>query len=543
MENKEWLSMTEKATRIGYWPLRTNTDDVTEHRRHGVGQAVTFNKEGAVFDGIGSAVSLPVTEETNGSRPFSLSLQFQVKDGKGFLPGGLASVYTVEKMEGWHLSVLTQAGVTSTQSNWRNLQFGWSTAKGEDVWRDWGSPGNGRMISALCVHDGHLYAGTFDNAVDNRGRVFRLDNATGEWMDCGYPDDSNSVYAFAEFKGHLYAGTMRYRAGGSSLPDSPNIEPGGRVYRYKGGQEWELFGELPVPDNDSVGALTVYDDRLIAMSFYPHGVFAYDEHGNCKPLGAPGPAGNIRTFNLAPHQGDLYIGCNSSGGVYRRKLDEPWTYCGNVPTCSQVYCFSTFHNRLLMGIWHEARMLRYEGGTEWSDYGLMDEELEVMGVSVFNGKLYGGTLPGGFVYRYNGERNWEKIAVLEEPDPNIRYRRVWSMAVYNGKLFAGTLPSGKVWSLSRDPLATHDTSLADGWHRAVVTYDRSKLELYVDGALVSEAACDAGTIDSAALAGLPLTLGKGPQCHFSGVIREVELFAGVLTADEAARLSGKGAGA
>lgn len=526
-----------KGRRIGYWPLRADCRDASGEGRHGEAKSLVFSKEGAVFDGIGSAVTLPVSAETDGSRPFSLSLEFQVKDGKGFLPGGLASLYSEERMEGWHLSVLTQAGVTSTQSNWRNLQFGWSTTNGEDVWKDWGSPGDGRMVSALCVHGGHLYAGTFDNAVDNRGRVFRLDEAAGTWIDCGHPDESNAVYALAEFKGELYAGTMRYRASGSSIPGSPNEEPGGRLFRYKGGREWELLAELQVPDNDSVGAMTVYDDRLIAMSFYPHGVFAYDEHGNCEELGAPGPEGKTRTFNLAPHQGDLYIGCNESGGVYRRKLDEPWTYCGNVPQCSQVYCFSTFHNRLLMGIWNEARMLRYEGGTEWSDYGLMDEELEVMGVSVFNGKLYGGTLPGGFVYRYNGNRSWEKIAALEEQDPNIRYRRVWSMAVYSGKLFAGTLPSGKVWSLCRDPLATYDQSLADGWHQAVVTYDRQRLALYVDGRLVSKAVCDSETIDSASLAGLPVTLGKGPQCHFSGVMREVELFDGALTSEEIAALS------
>ncbi|GAA3412330.1 LamG-like jellyroll fold domain-containing protein [Paenibacillus hodogayensis] len=528
---------SSKGRRIGYWPLRADWRDASGEGRHGQAKSLVFSEEGAVFDGIGSEVTLPVSAETDGSRPFSLSLEFQVKDGKGFLPGGLASVYSEERMEGWHLSVLTQAGVTSTQSNWRNLQFGWSTTNGEDVWKDWGSPGDGRMVSALCVHGGHLYAGTFDNAVDNRGRVFRLDEAAGTWIDCGHPDESNAVYALAEFKGELYAGTMRYRASGSAIPGSPNEEPGGRLFRYKGGREWELMAELPVPDNDSVGAMTVYDDRLIAMSFYPHGVFAYDEHGNCEELGAPGPEGKTRTFNLAPHQGDLYIGCNESGGVYRRKLDEPWTYCGNVPQCSQVYCFSTFHNRLLMGIWNEARMLRYEGGTEWSDYGLMDEELEVMGVSVFNGKLYGGTLPGGFVYRYNGDRSWEKIAVLEEQDPNIRYRRVWSMAVYSGKLFAGTLPSGRVWSLCRDPLATYDQSLTDGWHQAVVTYDRQRLALYVDGQLVSKAVFDSGTIDSASLAGLPVTLGKGPQCHFSGVMREVELFDGALTAEEIAALS------
>ncbi|MBP1993163.1 LamG domain-containing protein [Paenibacillus eucommiae] len=520
-----------KGQRIGYWPLRTDCQDASGEGGHGEASGrLVFDEEGAVFDGLGSAVTLPVSAATDGSRSFSLSLQFQVKDGKGFLPGGLASVYSEERMEGWHLSVLTQAGVTSTQSNWRNLQFGWSAAHGEDVWRDWGSPGDGRMVSALCVHAGHLYAGTFDNAKDHLGRVFRLDEAAGTWIDCGHPDESNAVYALAEFKGMLYAGTMRYRASGSSLPASPNEEPGGRIFRYKGGREWELFAELPVPDNDSIGAMTVYDDRLIAMSFYPHGVFAYDEDGRCEVLGAPGPEGTTRTFNMAPYRGDLYIGCNESAGVYRRKLGEPWEYCGNVPQCSQVYCFSVFHNDLLMGIWNEGRMLRYEGGIEWSDFGLMGDELEVMGVSVFNGKLYAGTLPSGHVYRYKGNREWELMGVLEDPDPDVRYRRVWSMAVYNGKLFAGTLPSGKVWSLSNDPLATCDTALTDGWHHTTITYDKERLALYLDGQFISSAECKDTT--SLALDNVSLVLGKGPQCHFSGLIREVELWDSALSAAE-----------
>jgi len=54
---------------------------------------------------------------------------------------------------------------------------------------------------------------------------------------------------------------------------------------------------------------------------------------------------------------------------------------------------------------------------------------------------------------------------------------------------------------------------------------------------VSEAACEDGKIDSESLAGLPVMLGKGPQCHFSGVMREVELFDGALTAEEIAALS------
>ncbi|MBP1993237.1 LamG domain-containing protein [Paenibacillus eucommiae] len=522
---------TEAVKRSGYWPLRTDCNDRTEQERHGVPQSIRFEDGAALFNGNDSTIVLPDLTETDGTLPFTMSLEFQVDDEGGFLPGGLGSRFSNERMEGWHLSVLTQAGVTSSQPNWRNLQFGWSTGKAADVWKDWGSPGNSRFIGALCVYSGDLYAGTFDDARDGKGRVHRLDE-DGSWVDCGNPDNSNMVMSLVEYKGRLYAGTMRYKAGGSQIDGSANVEPGGRIYRYEGGQSWTLFAELPVEGNDSVGAMTVYDNRLIAMSFYPYGIFAFDENGDCEPLGAPGPEGTTRTHTLAAFQGRLFVGCNESAGVYSRTLQDPWEYCGNVPNCDQVYCFSVYQDEFLMGIWREARMYSYDGGTQWSDRGMMASELEVMGVSVFNGKLYGGTLPGGHVYRYNGNSDWELAGVLEPQDPSIKYRRVWSMAVYKGQLFAGTLPSGKVWSLQNEPLATCDSSLSGQWHRATVTYDLKQLSLYLDGQFVSSAPFPDS--DRPTLSGIPLVLGQGPQCHFSGKIREVEIYDGALSAEEIA---------
>lgn len=531
-------SQEKNAGCIGYWPLGTDSKDYSGLGRHGAAKGNLTYEEGAVFDGVSAAVELPDIPETDGSRPFTLSLEFEVNDGKGFFPGGLASRYSETAMEGWHLSVLSQAGVTSSQPNWRNAQFGWSSGKSPIRWKDWGSPGDCRYICSMCVYKDSLYVGTFDDASDNRGHVYRL-GKDGVWTDCGTPDNSNSVWSMAEYNGKLYIGTMKYRASGSALPESPNQERGGSIYRYEGGKKWTLFARLPVENNDSVGALTVYDGKLIAMSFYPYGTFAFSEDGSCESLGSPGPEGKTRTMTLSPFRGQLFIGCNEKQGVSARTLDEPWADSGAVAKCDQVYCFSVFHNELLTGIWPEARMLRYEQGKDWSDFGLMGAEKEVMGISVFNGKLYGGTLPGGHVYRYaGGGHEWELIGVLEQPDPNILYRRVWTMAVYDGQLFAGTLPGGKVWSLTHDPLATADASLSDGWHRATAVYDRERLSLYIDGELAStvavppQASDESGRASALSASGFPFVLGKGPQCHFSGRIREVKLFDRALAASE-----------
>lgn len=122
---------------------------------------------------------------------------------------------------------------------------------------------------------------------------------------------------------------------------------------------------------------------------------------------------------------------------------------------------------------------------------------------------------------------------LEPFDPHYDYRRVWSMAVYKGQLFAGTLPSGKVWSLRNEPLATCDFGLSSGWHRVTVTYDLLQISLFLDGQFISSAAfADSSRKD---VSGIPFILGKGPQCHFSGRLREVELFDFAMSSEEVAQ--------
>ena len=67
-------------------------------------------------------------------------------------------------------------------------------------------------------------------------------------------------------------------------------------------------------------------------------------------------------------------------------------------------------------------------------------------MSVYNGKLYAGTLPLADVYRYDDNSKWTPVGQLDKT-PNVRYRRAWTMAVYQGKLYCGVLPSGHVLSL------------------------------------------------------------------------------------------------
>jgi len=66
-------------------------------------------------------------------------------------------------------------------------------------------------------------------------------------------------------------------------------------------------------------------------------------------------------------------------------------------------------------------------------------------------------------------------------DPDVTYRRVWSMAMFGGRLYCGTLPSGHVYSWEAGKNATCDHALGRGWHHVAAIRAKDRLKLHVDG--------------------------------------------------------------
>ena len=59
------------------------------------------------------------------------------------------------RARGFHLSLKTNAGVTFSQPNFRQLQFGIDQNRAADSWTDCGRPGNALLAFAMCSFDGH----------------------------------------------------------------------------------------------------------------------------------------------------------------------------------------------------------------------------------------------------------------------------------------------------------------------------------------------------------------------------------------------------
>jgi hypothetical protein len=487
----------------------------------------------AHFPAVDKPREVPAQAAAIGKGDFSLALWMKSDEFSDRQPGDLVSQYDSVKRRGFHLTLKSNPGVTSNQANWRHLQFGIDDNH-ESAWRDCGRPGRALFAFSLATHEGSLYAGTCEPGKVESGRVYRYDSDNA-WIDCGAPDKSNSVTSLAVFQGKLYAGTGKYRLAGSSLPESENQNPGGRIFRYDGDRKWVDCGQLP--DVEAVGGLVIFRGKLHASSLYrPAGFFRYEEGTRWTKLPVPElpdaqTGGQIpkRVVSLTVFEGFLYASSYDGGHVYRYD-GQNWTDCGQVGDNTQTYSFAPFRGHLHVATWRSGRVFRFEEVGRWTDIGRLGEELEVMGMLVHNGRFIAGTLPLAQVYSYEGETNWKLLQRLDHT-PDVTYRRAWTMAEHAGQVFCSTLPSGKIYAFSAGQQTQWGQTLSSDWHHICAVKSADRLTLYVDGRQVSQSATFGAAryqLDSNA----PLQLGTGLNGPCNGQLEDVRIYRRVLTATE-----------
>jgi hypothetical protein len=516
---------------VAHWTLRSDARDAFG-QCHGDARGVRFESGAASFDGRGAHIEVPDrTALQTGAGDFSIAVHVHTDEILDNVLGDIVSTFDPQTRRGINLCLMNYAGVTSAQSNHRNLFFGIDNGKLDSAWTDCGRPGNNLMVWALCVFQGDLYAGTFETGTNEAGHVYRYLGGTA-WEDCGAPALSNAVTSLAEFDGKLHAAASHYRSRGSSISESENETPGGAIFRYEGGRDWTNCGTVDNPE--AIFGLASYRGHLYASSMYaPPGVFRYEGGTSWKYVGHSG--GRIAAMTV--HRGSLYgTGYDAEfPGVYRYAGGEVWENCGAPAGVTQSYSFAQHFGELYLGTWPGGRVFRYDGEMGWEDTGRLGEEEEVMGMAVYNGKLYGGTLPLAEVHRYDGDGQWTNTGRLDHT-PDVRYRRAWSMAVYQGRLFCGTLPSGHVHSIKAGACATYDRALAPGWRHVAAIRDGGILKLLVDGREVARSeSFNAEDFDLSTEK--PLLIGFGAHDYFNGSMRDLRWYSRALTAEEVALLA------
>ncbi|MFP6618002.1 MAG: LamG domain-containing protein [Pirellulaceae bacterium] len=515
---------------VGHWKLAGDTRDASGHDRHAVNHGVKWDAAGnAVFDGRDAWLEVPARQlPALGTGSFSVAAWIHTDQQLDDVLGDVMTCYDPRSRNGFTLSLMNYAGVTSAQSNWRNILFGIDAGQVDEKWTDRGRPGNNHHIKALAVYQDHLYAGTWEPAASESGHVYRYAGGT-RWVDCGAPDKSNAITSLAVYQGKLYAGSELYSGAGSSLPVSPNTNNGGSVFRYEGDQKWTNVGK--VADVRSISGLTVYKGKLYAGTGTTgawrdkprtRGMYRYDGIGKWTSCGCP----DLRVVHLGVYNGDLLAMSYDAGGFFRYDGGTKWTRLGPVPESTQAYSMAVYEGKVHVGTWPTGSVFQYDGPQKWTHRGRLGQEKEVMGMSVYNGKLYAGTLPYADVYRYEGGSKWVTTGRLDNT-PDVRYRRAWVMAVFQGKLFCGVLPSGHVLSLEAGKSVTLDRALPAGWQHLAAVKSADTLKLYVNGKLVSSSSTFAASRFNLQ-PNQPLKIGFGQHDYFNGKMQDVRLYAGAL---------------
>lgn len=512
------------------WKLAGDTKNTVSSAPDGTAVGLTFSngtfpKQFAKLNGQGDHVKVPSHAALQlGTNDFTLSLWVNASDTGDDDLGDLVSNFDPKSRTGIHLSLRTNAGVTHSQANVRQLQFG-IDAGTQPIFTDEGRPGRAVFGQSMAVHHDRLYVGTCEAGADQAGHVFAYEG-TDKWADLGSPDKSNSITGMAAFDGHLYVGSGKYRLGGSSLQESENPNFGGRIFRLNDKNQWQEVGHLP--GVEAVGGMVTYKGKLYASSLYkPAAFFRYDGDNRWASLSVPN---GKRVEALGVFDGYLWASGYDEGHVYRFD-GETWADMGQVgeATNTQTYAFATYQGRLQVAMWATGKVFEWRDA-KWVDRGRFGDELEVMGMLVHNGSFYGGTLPLGQIYRYEGGDRWELLKQLDTT-PDVKYRRLWTMAQYRGKLFNTTLPSGHIWSMETGACTTWDREFPNGWHHVAAQRAGKELRLFVDGELVSKS-----TSSSAAPLDLtnnqPWQIGAGSGDFFHGSLADVQLHRRALSADE-----------
>jgi len=552
-----------QAGLVGHWPLAGDSQDHSGHHNHGANHGVDLAS--GTFDGRGAYLEVAPSDSLRfGKDDFSLCAWVWTAENPDDNYGDVLDLYDPAQRRGITLGLASSSGGYQGQGDARQVHFGIDNARlGE--WQDCGRPSatSNYVSNSLTVFKGKLYAAIFD-AQDEQdwAHVFRYDGGD-RWTDCGRlgTGRTTGVGPLLVHKGELYAVTGTY--------DWTRVNTGnydaGRVYRYRGGQEWEDLGQPS--DNRTNNCIVSFRGQIFTGGGpSTWGVFTRNDRGEWVASQLFPREGVQACF---PHAMSRFNGRLYTAWPGAWAFDGTnWSFVGTTaetPGSLQTHSLHAYQGRLLAGTWPEATVTAYDGVATWAPIGRVGVDgTEVNALVVYNGKLYGGSIPRAEVCRYDGVPEWTSLKRFYSPEgwspvPPAPYgkptradvaewSRVTSLTVYDGKLFASTgsctssvldAPAdvrGKVFSLEAGKSATFDDDLGPGWKHLAAIRRGGQLELYVGGKLAARSsAFDPADYDVST--DRPLRIGFGQTDYFHGKLRDVRAYDRALNAGEVQAVS------
>lgn len=536
---------------VGYWKLESDCRDHSGAGNNGQNHGVDLAT--GEFTGRGAYIEIPSSPSLNfGKGDFAVTAWVSTERDLDDVVGDIVAKFDPARRKGFNLTVNGSSPGYNGPSNVRNVFFGVDDGTA-GKWSDCGRPNGATHNSdALTVYKGALYVGSTDAAdEEDWAHVYRYKGGE-EWEDLGRLGDrkTRGVYAMVVHDGELYAATS---ASHGTQPPSMDF---GRVYRYRGGREWEDIGE-PGPTH-RLHSLASYNGKLYVASFNQvlgdvGRICVYEGNKKWRVCGEF----DGWPHTLTVHDGRLYAAF-PKGEVYAydgstwENLGNPY---GDLVICNQVHSQGVYQGNLHIGAWPKGKVAVRRDG-QWEDTGPLGDATEVTSLTTYNGCLYAGTIPRAEVFRLDGPNQWtslrrlfdppgfEPVSVGERGEGVADWTRASGACVFQGKLFVCTATCyrtmmaeprpdemrGKVFSYQAGAAVSLDDDLEPGWKHVAAVRNGRELRLYVDGKLA--AAAEAGGDELDVSCDSPLRIGFGPQSHFRGKIREVRLYNRSLNEDE-----------
>jgi hypothetical protein len=449
-------------------------------------------------------------------------------------------------------------------------------------------------------------AGGYGGPSDELRLAFGIDaGSEPRWSAHGRPGPASNYVSnsLTVFEGALHAATS----------DAPEPADRGHVYRHHGGTDWEDFGKVAREDATGIGPMIVHQGSLYVASWNYDWtrvdqqdldachVYRYVAPGRWEDCGQPGRS--KRLFSLASWRGDLFVAGDDHSihvfrgegrwelvrrfgtfahpmHVYRAKLivgmlqpatvwafdghtwDDLGNPVGDPEVTDEVHSIVTYRDRLHVGTWRLGRVARWEDpARRWRATGRLGDATEVMDLVVYNGKLYGSSIPRAEVFRYERDRLWTSLRRLYDPpgwqpvlvrnmkrppDGDRRMRdwtRVTSLTQHDGRVFAsvGSCTSaamdapadvrGSVHAFAVGAVATTARGLAPGWHHVAAVRTAGRVTIHVDGRAAAERSgpvegrlCPPGELTVAG-ADSPVGLARAELHHRALEAREIQRMA------------------
>ncbi|WP_395715987.1 LamG-like jellyroll fold domain-containing protein [Prosthecobacter sp.] len=225
-----------------------------------------------------------------------------------------------------------------------------------------------RRVVSLTVHDGFLYASSYDG-----GRVYRFDGKV--WTDCGQvgTTDNTQTYAFTRYEGHLHVATWR----------------SGRVFRFEDVGRWTDIGRLG--DELEVMGMLIHNGRFIAGTLPLAQVHAYDGAGKWllwQRLDLTPDVEYRRAWTMAEFGGEVYCATLPSGKVWAARHGRQVSWDHSLPADWHHIAAVKTKDRLTLHV--DGKQVAESTGFDASAWNLSSEAPLRLGTGMngpFNGQL------------------------------------------------------------------------------------------------------------------------------------------------------------